>query len=68
MPENHEQKCHQPKTKAELAASVAKAFIKFLDKNKAESVIFFIGIAGASIAAFTNPQKIIDLVKLWISF
>jgi hypothetical protein len=59
-------KCDRPKTKLELFFKFFKAFFKYLDQNKLEAVIFFIGIAGAMILSATtlNLNKIKAIVEI----
>jgi hypothetical protein len=59
-------KCERPKTKLELFFDVFKIFFKYLDNNKMEAVIFFIGMSGAMVAISiaSNIEKIKKIVEL----
>ena len=59
-------KCEKPKTKLEFIFDFIKIFFRYLDNNKMEAVIFFIGFSLAMIAcAITiNIDKISQIIEL----
>ena len=57
--------CDEPKTKLQIAFKAFKIFLKYLDNNKAEAIIFFIGGAIAMSVAFLDVEKIKLIVGLF---
>lgn len=58
--------CDRPKTKLELFFDFFKIFFRYLDQNKIEAIIFFLGLSGAMVASAIalNLDKVKEIIEI----